>query len=278
MKIPWLRRNFLARRWLDRLFLDVPDFVARAFTHRRHWPPYSLRAFVGGARGFDQVGTWFVAELKGLGLFSHGTQILDVGCGRLAYALATDAALRDLQIAYTGMDVDRASIRWCTRSISPRNARFSFYHADCYSASYNPGGKIAAASYRFPHADASFQLILLTSICTHVLERDLPHYIEELARLLAPGGVAYVTFFLYDTPEAVTSGSARHGIAFPFVHGNSAVNRQDYPTNAVAYDEAFVRELVGRVGLRVIEPTRYGVQDVLLLTRNETQHGQTDEV
>jgi SAM-dependent methyltransferase len=267
VKIPWLRHNFLARRWLDRLFLDAPDFIARALTHRRHWPPYSLRSFVGGAQAFDRVGAWFLAELQGLGLFSRGTRVLDIGCGcgRLAYALAMDAALRELQIVYAGMDVDRASIHWCTKNISPRNPNFTFYHADCYNASYNPQGAIAAADYRFPHADAAFQLILLTSICTHVLEREMRHYIEEIARLLAPGGVAYATFFLYD---AATAGNPRHGIAFPFVHGHSAVNREDYPTNAVAYEEAFVRELVRQAELRVMEPTRYGTQDVLLLTRD----------
>lgn len=270
MKIPWLRRNFLARRRLDRLFLDAPDLVARLLTHRRHWPPYSLRSFVGGAWAFDQVGAWFSRELQELGLFSRGTRVLDIGCGcgRLAYALATDAALQELQIVYTGMDVDRASIQWCQRRISTRNPRFTFYHADCYNASYNPGGAIPAANYRFPHPNASFELILLTSICTHVLDQDLRHYIEESARLLAPGGVAYATFFLCDTPDTVAAGSARHGIAFPFVRGHSAVNREDFPTNAVAYEERFVRQLVLQAGLRIIEPARYGVQDVLLLTRD----------
>ena len=189
------------------------------------------------------------------------------GCGHLAYALATDAALRELEIVYTGMDVDRAAIRWCQRNISPQNPRFTFYHADCYNSSYNQRGAIAAANYRFPHADASFQLILLTSVCTHVLDQELRHYMEEIARLLAPGGIVYATFFLYETSEEVTAGIARHGIAFPFVRGHCAVNREDYPANAVAYNEAFVRKLVQRAGLRVIEPTRYGVQDVLLLSR-----------
>lgn len=269
MKIPWFRHSFLARRWLERIFLDAPDFVARAFTRRRHWPPYSLRSFVGGAHGFDQAGTWFLDEFRKLGLFSRGIQILDIGCGcgRLAYALAMDAALRELQINYTGMDVDRAGVHWCQWHISPKNPRFTFYHADCYNRSYNPHGAIAAANYHFPHADASFELILLTSVCTHLLEQELRNYIKEIARLLAPGGVAYATFFLYERSEEVTAGIARHGIAFPFVQGDCAVNREDYPTNAVAYNEAFVRELVQQTGLRIVEPARYGVQDVLLLTR-----------
>jgi hypothetical protein len=48
------------------------------------------------------------------------------------------------------------------------------------------------------------------------------------------------------------------------------VNREDYQTNAVAYDETFVRELIRQAGLRIIEPTRYGIQDVLLLTRTNS--------
>lgn len=271
MNIPWFRHSILARRWLDRLRYDAPDFAARAFTERRHWPPYSLRAFVGGAEKFDEVGPWFLTEFRNLGLFHFGVRILDIGCGcgRLAYALAADEALRELQIEYTGMDVDRASIRWCRRNISPRNPRFTFYHADCRNASYNPRGAMAAVDYRFPHADASFELILLTSLCTHILEPELRHYIEEIARLLAPGGVVYATFFLYETPEEIAAGIHRHGIAFPFVQGNFAMSCEEYPANAVAYSEAFVRALIQQAGLRVIEPARYGVQDVLLLTRPE---------
>ena len=266
MKVPWLRRNFLARRRLDRIFLDAPDYALRAATGRSHWPPYSLCAFVGGAQRFDDVGHYFLAEFQRLGLFSSGTRVLDIGCGcgRLSYTLATDEAVRQLEVRYTGMDIDQASIRWCQRHITPLNPKFDFYHADCYNPSYNPHGSIAAAQYRFPHDDSSFQLILLTSVLTHVLEDELRHYLSEVSRLLAPGGVAYASFFLYQT----TPGSERHGIAFPYVKGHLALNREDFPTNAVAYQEAFVRSLVGETGLRVREPARYGAQDLLLLERS----------
>src|SRR5579884_2831753 len=124
--IPWFRRRFTARRQLDRIFLDFPDLLWRAATGRRHWPPYSLRAFVGGAQGFDAVGAWFLNEFRSLGLFAAGTRILDIGCGcgRLASALAGDAALRTLGVQYTGMDVDAAAVRWCARHITPANPRF----------------------------------------------------------------------------------------------------------------------------------------------------------
>ena len=274
MKLPWLRGNFLARRRLDRIFLDVPDFIARAGTGRRHWPPYSLRAFVGGAQGFDQVGRWFVEDCRKL--FSRGAQILDIGCGcgRLAYALATDPALCELDISYVGMDVDRACVRWCRKHITPMNPRFNFYHADCYNASYNPRGKAAAASYRLPHPDGSFQVILLTSVLTHVLEEELRHYLAEVARLLAPDGVAYASLFLYRSGSEAATGLERHSpLAFPFVQEHCAVNRLDCPANAVAYREDFVMDVVNEAGLRLTEPIRYGIQDVLLLESPPSRAG-----
>jgi len=165
------------------------------------------------------------------------------------------------------MDVDRASIEWCKRHIGPINPRFTFYHADCRNPSYNPRGSKSAGEYRFPHPDSSFQLILLSSVLTHTLEDDLSHYLREVSRLLAPGGIVYASFFLYLSLEQLPAGVARHGVAFPVVRGHYALNREDYPTNAVAYSEQFVRGIAREAELSVIEPTAYGAQDLLLFTK-----------
>jgi SAM-dependent methyltransferase len=268
MRIPWLRRNFLARRWLDRIFLDVPDAVLRSLRGRSHWPPLSLRAFVGHASGFEDVGRWFVDDLKELGLVGPGTRVLEIGCGcgRLAQPLAADETLRKSRLAYTGMDIDGASIEWCSRNIRRMNSRFDFYHADCHNASYNPAGSIAAASYHFPHPDASFDLILLTSVFTHVLPDELGHYLSEIARLLAPDGVAYASFFLFGS-QTESDRAGRHPIEFSFSHQDYAVNREDFPANAVAFREDFVREILDQAGLAALGPPRYGPQDLLLITR-----------
>jgi SAM-dependent methyltransferase len=257
------------RRQLDRLFLDLPDAAFRRVTGRGEWPPSSLRSFVGGARDFDRVGRAFLDEFWRLRLFNRRTRILDVGCGRgrIARALAADQRLQELEIFYTGIDIDRASVQWCHRHVTPVNDRFKFYQADCFNRSYNPNGSTAADAYVFPHPDASFDLILLTSVMTHLLQHDLYNYLAEVSRMLAPGGVAYGSFFFYDSPDDASAGAVRHGIRFPFPRDNYAVNREDYPTNAVAYDEAYVRRIAAELGFEVIEPTLYGLQDVMLFSK-----------
>jgi SAM-dependent methyltransferase len=165
------------------------------------------------------------------------------------------------------MDVDRASIEWCDRNISKRNPRFRFYHADCFNASYNPAGSVAAESYSFPHADQSQDLILLTSVLTHILPGELTHYLSEISRLLAPDGTAYTSFFLYQTREEAADETGRHSLSFPVTRGHYAVNREDFPTNAVAYEECYIRQAVEAADLRVWEPIRYGAQDLVLLTK-----------
>ncbi len=261
----WNRPEALARR-AKMAIVDALDALVRQARGKGHLPPLSLRQRVGGAADFEEVGPWFRAEFERLGFWTPGCRLLDVGCGcgRLAYTFATDRRLRDLGLEYTGMDADRRAVRWCRRHITPLNLRFGFYHADLRNAYYNPEGQLEPATYRFPHPDGSFDLILLTSVFTHLLEDGLRRYLAELRRMLAPGGVAYASFFLFAGGEEAASGAQRHPLDFPSRQGHFALHREDCPERAVAYREDFVRGLVDSAGLRVLD-TMYGTQDVLLL-------------
>ena len=220
------------------------------------------------------MGRWFVADLKHFGLMGRGTRALEIGCGcgRLARPLATDPSLGELGLSYVGMDIDRASIDWCERHVSPLNPGFHFYHADCGSGSYNPQGSIATSSYRFPHPDASFDLILLTSVCTHLPPDELTHYLSEIARLLTPDGTAYASFFLFG-PDGRPNRASTHPLEFPFHHGDYSVNREDFPANGVAFHERFILAALDRAGLKLLGEPRYGSQDLLLIARDNSADG-----
>ena len=47
-----------------------------------------------------------------------------------------------------------------------------------------------ASEYTFPYEDGEFDVVVLTSVFTHMLPDDVAHYLDEIARVLKPGGRA----------------------------------------------------------------------------------------
>jgi SAM-dependent methyltransferase len=252
--------------------LDLPDYFYRLSTGQAHLPPYSLRRHVGRARDFYTAGEFFLGEFNRYGLIPEDCSIFDIGCGvgRLAYTLATDAELRRKRVRYVGMDVDERSIRWAVRNITPLNRSFSFYRVDLFNKYYNAGGLGDARQYRLPHEAQTFDLIVLTSVFTHLLEDEVRNFCREIARMLKPGGTAYTTFFTYRAGEDRARPTERRDLGFPFSSGNAALASQDYPEAAVAYEEGFLLGLLKDCGLRLDKPIHYGFQDAFLLRRADS--------
>lgn len=266
----WKRdRSYVHYRFLHESIVDRLDLLYRLLTGQYDLPPYSLRTLSGGARGFRDVGPWFLNEFKRLGLFREGLRILDVGCGcgRVARALATDADLRRLKVGYVGVDIDQEAIRWCRDHLTTKNSRFKFYHVDLYNRSYNPAGKHQARAYSFPYDNQSFDLIIVTSVFTHLLEEELRNYLQESRRLLAREGTVYASFFTYRSRRDAVKGVDRHPVSFPCYHGHYAVHSDNYPEKAVAYEESFLLDLVQKTGFQLACDLMYGTQDALILQR-----------
>jgi SAM-dependent methyltransferase len=101
------------------------------------------------------------------------TRVLDwgCGCGRLTPHLL--ACLPS--VALYGTDIDREAVEWCASQ---------FPQADFRVSQTRPP---------LPYADRFFDLILATSVFTH-LTRDYQRiWLTELARILAPGGLLLAT-------------------------------------------------------------------------------------
>jgi SAM-dependent methyltransferase len=249
--------------------IDFFDFFYRLFTNQNDIPPYSLRVFVGGAKGFKNVGPWFLNDLKALGFLKQGTRILDIGCGcgRLSYTFSKDKDLIQNNISYVGMDIDRQCIKWCSRNISSQNENFSFFHADLKNKTYNPHGTTPTSAYTFPYADNSFDLIIMTSVFTHLVDADLRRFIQETTRMISQDGTIYASFFTYkDKTEAVEGVERR---PFKFIHYNDtfAVADDKYPEGAIAYNEQYLTKIFEENGLTSSMPPRYGLQDLFFLRK-----------
>lgn len=93
-----------------------------------------------------------------------------------------------------------AGVSWCQAHHRDAPAPFRFQHADVRNALYNPQGALAAPGYRFPYAENSFDLVIATSVFTHLLPDAAERYLAETARVLTPGGRLFTTWFLVGAP------------------------------------------------------------------------------
>jgi len=142
-------------------------------------PPPGLRARVGGisrdefaAVGRDGSTTLLAAfeAARKPGRAYPDWLDFGCGCGRLSRWMAGAAPVTRL----TGVDVDAALIRWARR-----------YLAGQYS--------LMAPGPPLPFGPESFDVVYAISIFTHLDEREQNAWLEDLRRVLRPGGLLLAT-------------------------------------------------------------------------------------
>ena len=222
-------------------------------------PPEELQHWVGpgGARAYKAIGVEFLGYLVNLCGLQPGDAVLDVGCGSGRMALPLTGYL-NRNARYAGFDVSREAIAWCTENISGSNPNFDFTVVDVQAGRHNPKGKYKASDFRFPYSDGSFDVVMLASVFTHMLPPDVERYMNEIARVLKPGGRSLITFFLLNDQSLALGKEGKGKIKFEHELQGCRTANVETPEAAIAYPEAFVRDLYGKCGLELREPLRYG--------------------
>jgi SAM-dependent methyltransferase len=241
-------------RWaLRRIYFAPIDLIGRVKGDRNAMvPPFGQRFtgytghdFVDSGQGLVNV----LAATAGLGPHSN---VLDIGSGigRLAIPLTS---LIIPPGSYDGLEIVERGVRWCATRITPGHPHFRFSHANIFNAEYNPGGTVKAAEYQLPYADASFDIVCLYSVFTHMLTEDVEHYVAEISRVLRPGGRLAATFLILDD-ESRALMQAGHGIYNFTYHEGPQWQLEEgmaSPELAIAYEADYVRNVYDRKGLDV---------------------------
>jgi SAM-dependent methyltransferase len=214
-------------------------------------PPRRMQ-FVG--RGdFVAIGDEFMRYFLDFAGLDPRHRVLDVGCGigRMARPLAH---FLDPEVGrYDGFDVDRQGIGWCRRRYARRHPNFRFLRADLFNRRYHPGGAHKASEYRFPYEDDRFDLVIATSVFTHLLEAEAEHYLAESARVLKPGGRLFATFFVLDADSRRRIAVGEAGFPFLDAEAHVAVVSEDLPEEAVAYDREWIAARLAEHGLTTLD-------------------------
>lgn len=178
----------------DRMFLPLDLARFKRMSNLRNMPPAAAR--YGGQVAY---GEW----CHTIGVFEavmqlhrpHGgdLSILDIGCGTGKLSLAADGVMGP-HGHYTGIDVRAEDVAF-SASHYPAG-RFEFIRIEVRNAFYNEQGHARAL---WPLLDGSRDVVTALSVWTHFMEDDARFYLAEVARVLKPGGVAVLTFFLMDS-------------------------------------------------------------------------------
>jgi len=218
-------------------------------------PPKSLQRYIGGA--YKEVGAEFFGYLTGLCGLQPDDVVLDVGCGSGRMALPLTDYLHG-EGRYAGFDISEKAIAWCKENITQSHPNFVFEVADIQNSFYNPKGKFKSSEFPFPYPDASFDVVFLTSVFTHMFPPDVKHYLHEIARVLKPGGQCLTTFFLLNDESSKLTKARKGTLNFEHEGPGYRTTDKKRPEAAIAYPEAFVRDLHAECGLALQEPIRYG--------------------
>jgi SAM-dependent methyltransferase len=208
-----------------------------------------------GEGDFDDVGREFLGHFRDLAGLEPTDRVLDIGCGlgRMAAPLTTYLT----EGSYRGFDVVEPLIRSSRRRFE-RFPAFRFDHVDVFNGKYNPRGKIVPSELRFPYPDDAFDFAFAISVFTHMLPRDVAHYLNETARVLRPGGRLLTTWFVMTPEAAALVEQGQSDVKFPVRRGDLWLADPDEAEAAVAYQPAGVLDLCSGAGLEPVGSIRYG--------------------
>jgi SAM-dependent methyltransferase len=158
---------------------------------------------------------------------------------------------------YEGFDIMKPLVQWAQGAISCTAPHFQFKHVDVYNKHYNPTGTIRGSAFRFPYPDESFDLILLTSVFTHMLPDEVRHYLDEFRRVLKPGGHCFTTCFLMNEESRTLIAKGQSSQKLTHRLGECYTTTLEDVEASIGYDESLLLSWIAERGF-TLQSKHYG--------------------
>ncbi len=189
-----------------------------------------------GSGNFKEVGTKQLGYLKEYCGLTPESAVLDIGSGIGRSAIPLTQFL-NINGRYEGFDVVERGVNWCTKNISSKFPNFNFKYIPLNNDLYRKDGT-EAHEFKFPYPDNSFDVIVVNSVFTHMVDTEVENYFLEMARVLRPSGRIYATFFLYEEGE----NNFPKGFDFPFDYGHYRLMDDEVKSANVAFSKSYLQK------------------------------------
>ena len=147
----------------------------------------------------------------------------------------------DPSASYEGFDIMEQLIDWCQADDLAQVSEFPFPIRSAVQLGLPPR-PIASLSSRptIPLPADSFDFAFAHSVFTHLSPEASANYLQEIHRVLRPGGISYSTWFLFDEDPSASVSPLIAGMTLN-ASGDFALHNPEVPDTAVGYRESFVR-------------------------------------
>src|SRR5262245_13463009 len=167
------------------------------------------------------------------------------------------AYLEPAKGSYEGFDITAAGVWWCENAYRDY-PNFRFQRAAIRSELYGVAEGVPAEEYRFPYEDGEFDIVILTSVFTHLLPRVVEHYLDEIHRVLKSRGTCFATYYLMDARAQEASQDTPAALKFQRLSRDETAwtTDLDHPEAVVAYDIDYVMKSYADRSLALVEVCR----------------------
>jgi len=213
-------------------------------------PPALMFDGPQGYEAFKANGDEFIRIYREVCGLRPDERMLDVGSGIGRKTLPLTHYFNG-EGRYDGIDPTMAGVEWCNSKITPRYPNFHFQWMDVYNQMYNPTGKTPAAEYRFPFESGSFTFVMLGSVFTHMIPKEIEQYLSEIHRVLRPGGRCLISYFLLNSESLQLIAAGKNKQPLEHRYGDCLVENAGIPELAIAHPEPWVRQRYDGIGFDV---------------------------
>ncbi|MEB3343450.1 methyltransferase domain-containing protein [Okeania sp.] len=178
--------------------------------------------------------------------------ILDVGCnvGKVAYCLVH---YLEPSGRYEGFDMVENFISWTQREVTTRKPNFNFNWHNIHHRLYNYTGKISANNFIFPYPDVSFNCVCVSRLFTHLQGSGVGHFLDEIYRVLQPGGRCLLICFLVNLEAAELISKGKSSQQFIYEIEDGLTIDINLPEKGIGFRENILLEWVEERGFSVLE-------------------------